>query len=183
MALERSAVGCQKTCENWRLLGISGQIIQSDMFTDQEVGRYDVVYSLGLIEHFDDLECVVRHHLKYLEPGGILILGCPNWRGVYRGMISWLSPARFTVHNLDIMDAKNWDGFEESLGLTRLFRGYIGGFEPAMFGTVERPGLAPHVIGRGARGLSRLLRLPIIRATHQVNHSIISGYLLGVYSG
>jgi SAM-dependent methyltransferase len=153
------------------------------VFTSQAIARYDVVYSLGFIEHFDDLEYVVRHHLKYLKPGGTLILGCPNWRGVYRGMISWLSPARFKVHNLAAMDARNWDGFEHSLGLTRLFRGYVGGFEPSLLATVELPGLAPHLVGRGARGLSKLLRLPIVRTVHGVNHSAIRGYLLGVYRG
>ncbi len=181
VALERSSVGCDKTQENWDLLGVAGEVIQCDMFTSRPLNRYDVVYSLGLIEHFDDLDYVVSHHLKYLKPGGILILGCPNFRGVYTRPMRWLSPERLRIHNLGVMDFASWGGFEESLGLTRLFRGYVGGFEPKLFARAEGSGRIPHCMGLGARGLSRFLRLPVVRAVHSVNHSAISGYLLGVY--
>jgi SAM-dependent methyltransferase len=182
VALERSAIGCERTRENWRLLGVAGEVIQADLFADSPTGRFDVVYSLGLIEHFDDLEYVVQQHLKYLKPEGALMLGCPNWRGVYRTPISRLTPHLLSIHNLETMDVNSWDGFEESLGLTRLFRGYVGGFEPSIYSNIERPGFAPYAIARAAGKLSKLLRFPVLRALHRFNHPAISGYILGAYT-
>lgn len=180
VALEQSEVGCAKTLENWRLLGIQGTVIHGDIFQPTTT-RYDIVYSLGLIEHFDDLNDVVGHHLKFLKPGGTIVLGCPNFRGVYRRPLHWLAPERLRVHNLSTMKAKNWDGFESAFGLTRLFRGYVGGFEPRLLLPTERSGAVAGLLARSAGACSKALRLPLIRKAHSLNHPVISGYLLGIY--
>ncbi len=180
VALEQSEIGCEQTRENWRLLGVAGEVVQGDLF-GPAADRYDIVYSLGLIEHFDDPGDVVRHHLKFLHPGGLLVLGCPNFRGVYRRTMQWLSPERLAAHNLETMKAESWDAFEETLGLTRLFRGYVGGFEPRILTPAERSSAAARAVARSARVASRALRLPALHNAHRLNHWALSGYLLGVY--
>lgn len=180
VALEQSEVGCEQTLENWRLLGVAGKVVQGDLFEPAD-DRYDIVYSLGLIEHFDDPGDVVRHHLKFLEPGGLLVLGCPNFRGVYHHAMRWLSPERLAAHNLETMRAESWDAFEGRLGLTRMFRGYVGGFEPRILTPAERSGVAATAVARSARLASRALRLPALRNAHRLDHPLLSAYLLGVY--
>jgi len=179
-ALEISEIGCEKTRQSWRMLGIDGTVIRGDMFHANR-DRYDIVYSLGLIEHFDDLTYVIRHHVKFLKPGGTLIVGCPNFRGVYRGLLHRLAPERLSGHNLATMNVESWDGFESTLGLQRLFRGYVGGFEPRLFMPLERSGVAARVFARSAGLGSRALRLPLARETHRLNHPAISCYMLGIY--
>lgn len=39
---------------------------------------FDVVYSMGTIEHFDESESAVREMARVLRPGGRLLLGVPN---------------------------------------------------------------------------------------------------------
>jgi 2-polyprenyl-3-methyl-5-hydroxy-6-metoxy-1,4-benzoquinol methylase len=180
IALEQSAIGCEQTRENWRLLGVVGEVIQGDLF-EPASDRYDIVYSLGLIEHFDDLTDVVGHHLKFLNPGGLLVVGCPNFRGVYRGTMQRLAPERLGAHHLETMNVTNWDAFESEFELTRLFRGYVGGFEPRILLPFERSNLTARATARSTRLVSRALRLPVLRRSHRLNHPALSGYVLGVY--
>ena len=44
---------------------------------------FHIVYSLGFIEHFKELNIVVKKHTELLKPGGILLLGVPNLGGIY----------------------------------------------------------------------------------------------------
>ena len=169
IGIDQSQIGCEVMSENWRLLGVSGQVLRRSLF-DDPVATYDVVYSLGVIEHFSELDSVVHHHCKHVEPGGLLILGCPNFSGVYRPLMAGLAPRRLKQHNLTTMDDRRWDGFEDTLGLTRLFRGYVGGLEPGVLKPIERSGCMAQGVSRIAGMGSSLLRLPGVRALHSVNH-------------
>src|SRR5205823_4181922 len=39
---------------------------------------FDVIYSMGTIEHFDETEQAVREMARVLKPGGCAIIGVPN---------------------------------------------------------------------------------------------------------
>lgn len=53
--LESSPVGCEAARRNFELLGVTGEVTYGDMFDEAiALPPMDVVYSLGLIEHFDD---------------------------------------------------------------------------------------------------------------------------------
>ncbi|MDP1822370.1 MAG: class I SAM-dependent methyltransferase [Archangium sp.] len=176
--LDYSEVGCAKTTENFRLLHYPLQVHHADLFSDEFVGQFDVVFSLGLIEHFADLPGVMTRHVRLLRPGGTLVVGCPNFLGVNGWFLRRLAPALMTEHNLETMDDRNWDGFEHSLGLTRLFRGYVGGFEPALFMRRERDTPATLLLSGVARALIRATRS---RKLSALNSREISQYLIGVY--
>jgi len=97
-ALDYSHVGCQKTAENFALLSINGRVYRGDFFNAAgELPRFDVVFSLGLIEHFVDLQEVVEAHLRYLKPEGVLMLGCPNFLGVNHWIVRRLAPELLAV--------------------------------------------------------------------------------------
>lgn len=34
---------------------------------------FDIVYSLGFVEHFEDLNIVIKKHTELLKPAGILL--------------------------------------------------------------------------------------------------------------
>lgn len=66
--------------KNYKLIGIKGEAFLGDItdFKFNTDKKYDVVLSDGLFEHFVDSRGVFENHLKYLNTGGILIIGVPN---------------------------------------------------------------------------------------------------------
>jgi SAM-dependent methyltransferase len=176
--LDYSATGCAKTTENFRLLQRAVHVHQADLFSDPLPGPFDVAFSLGLIEHFNDLQNVIARHVALLKPGGWLVVGCPNFTGVNHWFLRRLQPQLLAEHNLNTMRAENWDTFERALSLRRVFRGYIGGLEPALFSKSEQPSLRAFLLKR----LARLTRRAIPSAVlHRIGGQRFSQYLLGVY--
>lgn len=69
-----------------------------------EQGVFDLVFSCGLIEHFDDPAPMVAAHVKLLAPGGIALIAVPNYSGIYLKLQTWCDPANLAIHNLGIMN-------------------------------------------------------------------------------
>lgn len=178
--IEYSEAGCRKTRENFKLLDLDVTIYQRDFFDDlSDLPRFEVVMSLGFIEHFDDLNDVLRRHVALLDKGGILILGVPNFRGIARWVFARTAPDTLARHNLDAMDLKNWDILESDFGLTPLFKGYLGGFQPKDLKRCERRTPLNLCIRHAFKGLHSLLSLfPSLR---KHNSPAWSSYLLGIY--
>ena len=65
--------------------------------------RFDLVYSIGVIEHFDDPREVVRNHLSLVRPGGTALMTVPNYRGIYGTCQQYFDRELLLRHNLDIM--------------------------------------------------------------------------------
>jgi 2-polyprenyl-3-methyl-5-hydroxy-6-metoxy-1,4-benzoquinol methylase len=180
--LDRSATGCEKARENFRLLGINGAVEHGDLFDDEaDLGRFDVVYSLGLIEHFTDPLPVVTAHLRLLEPGGTLVLSCPNFLGINGSLVRRLSPALLDTLDVDTMRLESWRRFERDLGLEVLFRGHIGGFEPGLFWRLEGTRRTNRVLSLSLKALRRITDLRLARPLRRLNSPRWSPYLFGVY--
>lgn len=87
-----------------RRLGIPADLRCEDIFhTTFQPESFDLVYSLGVIEHFDDPSLIVRRHLELLKPGGICLLLIPNFDGVYGRLQNYFDPENLRIHNTDIM--------------------------------------------------------------------------------
>jgi SAM-dependent methyltransferase len=179
--LDFSHRGCELARRNFELLNIPADVYERDLLDPMlDIGPFDVVYSLGLIEHFADIESVVAAHARLVRPGGTLIVGVPNVQGVNQWFMKRLGPNRLAAHNPAAMELARWDTFEATLGLERQFRGYIGGFEPGVFAVLE--GRNPRQLALFA--LTRLLIRTV--GTHfpglrRFNHPKLSGYLIGVW--
>ena len=179
--VDLSATGCAKTVENFRLLGLPGNVIQADITTDAgDLPAFDVVYSLGLIEHFADRRQIVENHARLVRPGGYLVLGVPNFRGLTGWFMRTLAPSTYATHEIGAMDLDGWREFEEALHLRVLWKDYLGGFEPSVFTRREdaRPRtLVPYLLARALKFLlSR--RLGFLR---RINGPRWSGYAMAVY--
>ena len=178
--IEYSETGCRKTRENFDLLGLDIEIYQRDFFADlSDLPRFDVVMSFGFMEHFSDLEDVFRRHVNLLRKGGFLVLGVPNFRGIARKVLARTAPDMLSRHNLEAMDLRNWDRLEATHGLTPLFKGYIGGFQPKDLKRCERRTPLNLAIRYTFKGLHRITSpLSFLR---EYNSPAWSAYLLGVY--
>src|SRR5581483_1856087 len=110
--IDNSPVGCEQTRENFERLGIPVEVFEHDLLDPHlDIGRFDLVYSLGLIEHFEDVQAVVAAHVRLVRPGGLLVLGVPNLRGVNGWFAERIDRRRFESHNVDAMATATWDSF------------------------------------------------------------------------
>ncbi len=179
--LDFSPEGCALARRNFELLGIPVEVHERDLFDPAGgVGPFDLVYSLGLIEHFTDLTGVVAAHARLVRPGGTLIVGAPNVAGVNKWFMARLGPERLAVHNPDCLRIERWDDFEREIPLERRFRGYVGGFEPGVFAALERK--TPVTMPLWALTLLLLRTVGRVPWLRRFNPPWLSGYLIGVYT-
>ncbi|MFO1351203.1 MAG: class I SAM-dependent methyltransferase [Gammaproteobacteria bacterium] len=179
-ALDYSAVGCAKIRENFALLGRELEVYERDLFGDLgDLPRFDIVLSMGFIEHFDDFAAAVVRHVGLLKPGGLLVLGVPNYRGVAAWAMRRLAPRHLALHNLAAMDERNWTEFARAFGLDTVFQGYIGGIQPQNWRRCERPTLANQALRFSFKLAAQLTRRSAFLRRYNSRHW--SAYLLGVY--
>ncbi|MCX6281414.1 MAG: class I SAM-dependent methyltransferase [Bacteroidetes bacterium] len=180
-SLDYSSAGNEQTKETFTKAGYKVQVYERDLFADNsDLPLFDIVFSLGFIEHFDEPLPVVESHLKLVKPGGILVLGVPNYSGIYKLVLKRLAPSMFTTHNLRIMDINTWTEFEKPLNLVTLFRSYIGGFEPLNMKKLENKTLFNRLIYFKIQVLTVLFSFRC-RVLRKYNSAFISSYLIGIY--
>ena len=179
--LDYSASGCALARENFRALGVALAVHEQDLLAAELTDRFDFVYSLGLVEHFADYPAAVAAQAKLVKKGGVLLIGMPNFQGVNGWFARHIDRARFESHNLEAMKIAEWDSFEQTLGLQRLARGYVGGFEPGVFATPAASSAGgARLLALTARTLSRALSYRF-ESLRRVNRPWLSGYLVGVW--
>jgi hypothetical protein len=122
----------------------------------------------------------VAKHLDLLKPGGILLLGVPNYSGIYRKVLKRLAPSIEQTHNMKSMDLSTWDLFVEKLPVEPLFTGYIGGFEPLNMKKLEVKTAGNQVIYFFIRVLMVLFSFNM-QFLRRFNSKQISSYLVGIY--
>jgi 2-polyprenyl-3-methyl-5-hydroxy-6-metoxy-1,4-benzoquinol methylase len=86
-------------------LGIKADIRCEDaMDSSFKEGAFDLVFSCGLIEHFEDPTPMVAAHVKLLAPNGKALIAVPNYSGIYLKLQTWCDAENLKIHNLDIMN-------------------------------------------------------------------------------
>jgi len=134
-AIDYSEVGCKKILENFKILNMPLTVYNIDIIHDNlsQVPLFDLVYSLGLIEHFSEPLTIIEKHINLIKPNGLLLLGVPCFLGINKIFFKILKPDVLYWHNLSTMDIGNWKIYEEKFGLSTIFKGYLGGWEPRIY--------------------------------------------------
>ena len=79
-------------------------IVKEDFNKYNRTKKYDVVFSLGFIEHFEDTEQILKKHWRMVNKGGKMIIGIPNFLGI-NGIYQLLfDPSNLNIHNLNSMN-------------------------------------------------------------------------------
>lgn len=180
-SLDYSSEGDQATRDRFRQSGKEIRIFERDLFGDlYDLPRFDVVFSLGFIEHFDDPLPAIEKHLELVKPGGLLLLGVPNLDGIYKTVLRRTAPSFEDSHNLQVMDINSWKEFEYKLNLITLFKGYIGGFEPLNMKKRE----LNTIVARGLNLIATFLTVTLsfhFSLLRRFNSRFWSGYMVGIY--
>ena len=102
--LDYSEPGMETTRALFRALDLDGDLRCEDVFQSPlPRGAFDVVYSCGVIEHFDDPRDIVERHVSFVAPGGMALIAVPNYAGIYGTLQCHFDPANVDIHNLGIM--------------------------------------------------------------------------------
>lgn len=131
-SLDFSPIGSQLTRENFKILGLDIAVYEGDLFLPVKnlpSQSFDLVYSLGFIEHFQNLNGVISRQLDYVKPGGWLLIGVPHFIYTFAPIIRCFAPNTFRDHNLAVLNMKNWNLFEQPYHLQTIFKGYLGGLD------------------------------------------------------
>lgn len=117
------------------LLAVNGldqnaiHLIEDDLTLDHPIQeKYDLVFSIGLIEHFVDTRGIIKRHLAYLKPGGDLLIILPNFRGVNGWLQRKFDKANYDVHNIQSMDLELLHSIAEELKIEQISTYYVGRF-------------------------------------------------------
>jgi SAM-dependent methyltransferase len=77
--------------------------IESDFFKFETTDKFNIVFSYGFIEHFQNTKDVIQRHVNLLENNGKLLIVLPNFRGI-NGLIQYLFDRKtLNAHNLNSM--------------------------------------------------------------------------------
>jgi 2-polyprenyl-3-methyl-5-hydroxy-6-metoxy-1,4-benzoquinol methylase len=102
--LDYSERGLGFTRDLFRALAIEGDLRCEGLdVTTFAPGSFDLVFSVGVIEHFDDPRDIVRQHVALTKPGGLTLVVVPNYGGLYGRIQARFDPANLLLHNLAIM--------------------------------------------------------------------------------
>ena len=146
--------------------GAAGTIVCADAFAPAAVdrlrGRFDLVYSMGVLEHYADPSDRLRILAAYLRPGGRILTTVPNMRWV-----NWLLQRfadRRTLRAHVVYDPPGLMRVHAAAGLTPLGCGHAGfcdGHLSSAAGATSRVRRRLHraacrALGRAAEGWLRV---------------------------
>jgi SAM-dependent methyltransferase len=140
-----SFVACRLLRENLKLQGIEGGVVCEDLFQSSLAREsFDVVYSCGLVEHFEDQRGIAAAHVQLLKPGGRLLLTVPNLQGAQGKIFRRFAPQLWSRHIA--LSPDDLSAVLQNLGLRDVRSGYLGSFvfrvlrDPGWTGVAAWPG-------------------------------------------
>lgn len=101
-----------------------GTFYEGDFFTLEVPSPFDVVCSFGFVEHFDDVDRVVEAHVRFVKPGGLLVISCPNFRRLQAFFRLWLHKRNLDRHVPHAMDADRWEVCLQKQGFQTVYKNY-----------------------------------------------------------
>lgn len=101
VGLDYSNAGCASLVRRARAAQVEVSVVNADMFqAPQElVEKFDIVYSVGLVEHFVQLAQVLSAKRAFVSPGGTIFTVIPNMSGIIGKLTKRYNRAVYEIHN------------------------------------------------------------------------------------
>jgi 2-polyprenyl-3-methyl-5-hydroxy-6-metoxy-1,4-benzoquinol methylase len=168
------------TEKNLTMNGLNDPKIHEGDFLKFDFGeqKYDLVLSLGFIEHFADPESVIEKMTKILNHHGILVIGIPKFSGINyffaKQVDRTIKNKLLPRHNLKIMNCNFFREISNIFSLKPIKISCVGAFEPALYDISNSP-----LWFKGIFHLSTLLFNN--RLCRTLNAEFYSSYILAAY--
>jgi cyclopropane fatty-acyl-phospholipid synthase-like methyltransferase len=145
------------------------ELLSADFFQTTPTRKYDLVFSGGFAEHFDDHELVVNKHAEWVKPGGLVVIIVPNLTHIHRLLCGCFDPEVLRVHRFTLMRSAALREALEKAGLSVLHCGYHKTFRCTY--TLPKP------VDFVARAVQKLLKLS---GLDNIGNCFGSPYLISV---
>ncbi len=101
-------------------------VYHQDMFQSKSDlhGRFDVVLSFGVVEHFTDLAHALSAKRRFLRREGMMFTLIPNMAGLIGTLARIFNPAVYQMHNPHDLDS--FVAGHEHAGMSVVSSGYLG---------------------------------------------------------
>ncbi|HUI41943.1 MAG TPA: methyltransferase domain-containing protein [Terriglobia bacterium] len=105
--LDQSELGCERARRLLERERVPGDVYVADFFAPPAAlrGAFDVVFSFGVIEHFDDTARAVRATAAFVRPGGTAVALIPNLTGILGRYQRLLDRELYDAH---VVIGKEW---------------------------------------------------------------------------
>ncbi|SRR5579884_323557 len=139
--LDYSEIGCRQAMWVLAKHGVRGRVVCADLFHPPAAmfGVFDVVFSMGVVEHFVHTSTCLAALARFLKTDGLMITIIPNMTGLTGLLLRCLNRPLFEKHT--VLDAAALRQAHEQAGLDVLSCDY---FMFTNFGVVRNlSGIAP----------------------------------------
>jgi SAM-dependent methyltransferase len=139
--LDKSLNGCKSTNFVLNKDSFSSCIVCGDIFKNPFNKKFDIVFSVGLIEHFDEPKTILENHVELLKPGGLLICIIPNFIGfqgnffnlnVWKKSTGGLGYSKDFIWGIKIITISDFKNWLKNMDLQDINVKPIGGFFPVL---------------------------------------------------
>ncbi len=131
--LDYSSFGVETAKKLFDALNINAEVLCESIFeTSLKDETFDVVYSIGVVEHFNDPTEIIRKHVRLTKKGGKAILAIPNYGGVYGKIQKWFDSANIDIHNLEMMNERAFGEFVRGMNCEQVEVYRYGRFDPSI---------------------------------------------------
>lgn len=123
--LDYSQDGCALARTVLAQQNATADIVQGDMLDPPAglMGRFDIVFSVGLLEHFADTSGAIAAARRFLRPGGLMISIIPNMRGLPGWLQRRLDRRIFDIHVA--LDTGSFAAAHRAVGMEVLQSDYL----------------------------------------------------------
>jgi SAM-dependent methyltransferase len=189
--IDISPVGCKMALKRTKGKINTSNIIRGDILTNNFQDRFDICFSFGLIEHYENSGFIIKKHVEILKKDGIMICILPNLVGLQGKILKskiWYTEEKwkknpkgwiFEMKPISVESLKKWC---KSAGLKDIKVRPIGGFFP--FFLIESINFQKKSSGDFLKNMHRIL-LPLfiiinIPTFIRMNSNSFSPYLIAI---
>jgi len=190
--IDISSVGCKITLQRINDNVPPSNIICDDIFKKDFQTQFDISFSVGFIEHFDDPSIPLKKHVDVLKKDGIMLLAIPNLTGlqgkIFKSKIwfskeKWEKKPKDWIFGMRDISVKQFEKWCKSAGLKDIEIHPAGGFLPTYL--IDSLITKKNSKIKSAQIINRYALLPILILLNipflfRINSYKFSPYIIGV---
>jgi 2-polyprenyl-3-methyl-5-hydroxy-6-metoxy-1,4-benzoquinol methylase len=184
--IDYSEAGIALAKQHLQRTGTTATLVQSDVFETDALPNdfFDLVFSLGFVEHFHDAHVLLTRLSEALRPEGVLLTLVPNLTGAWGPVQRWVDPTVYSLHVL--YTPETLDHVHKTSGFVVVEPArYFGGFGPLVVNYTRMLQRLPHVAAQAIVGALWLVQQTVAWGSaifpHGGESQLLSSYVAGVY--